>query len=115
MVGTCVENKFVPEKSRKSQYRKNLGTRSPKNLVLENVSELVSEFQIFSHTWKSFQFPKITLLKVKRRCFEVTLRKFQVQIGAQGTDDDVRLKVISLMMLERFFVGQLAFLFDTAV
>jgi len=27
------------------------------------------------------------------RCFEVTLRKFQVQIGAQGTDDDVRLKV----------------------
>merc|ERR1712032_452610 len=27
------------------------------------------------------------------RCFEVTLRKFQVQIGAQGTDDDVRIKV----------------------
>merc|ERR1712088_924916 len=27
------------------------------------------------------------------RCFEVTLRKFQVQIGAQGTDDDVRVKV----------------------
>merc|ERR1712032_1149765 len=29
------------------------------------------------------------------RCFEVTLRKFQVQIGAQGTDDDVRIKVCS--------------------
>ena len=50
----------------------------------------------------------------------MTLRKFQVQIGARGTDDDVRLKVISLMMLVReiekdLFVGQLAFLFDTAV
>ena len=53
-------------------------------------------FRFFSHTWKSFQFPKITLLKVKRRCFEVTLRKFQVQIGAQGTDDDVRVKVCCL-------------------
>merc|ERR1711963_1210860 len=49
------------------------------------------------------------------RCFEVTLRKFQVQIGAQGTDDDVRLRVISLMMLVRFLVGQLAFLLYTAV
>jgi len=29
------------------------------------------------------------------RCFEVTLRKFQVQVGAQGTDDDVRIKVCS--------------------
>jgi len=29
------------------------------------------------------------------RCFEVTLRKFQVQIGAQGTNDDVRIKVCS--------------------
>ena len=27
------------------------------------------------------------------RCFEVTLARFQVQIGAQGTDDDVRVKV----------------------
>ena len=96
MVGTCVENKFVPEKSRKSQYRKNLGTRSPKNLVLENVSELVSEFQIFFTHLEEFPVPQITLLKVKRRCFEVTLRKFQVQIGAQGTDDDVRVKVCCL-------------------
>ena len=27
------------------------------------------------------------------RCFEVILTKFQVQIGAQGTDEDVRVKV----------------------
>ena len=80
----------------KSQYRKNLGTRSPKNLVLENVSELVSEFQIFFTHLEEFPVPQITLLKVKRRCFEVTLRKFQVQIGAQGTDDDVRVKVCCL-------------------
>ena len=30
---------------------------------------------------------------VCRRCFEVILTKFQVQIGAQGTDEDVRVKV----------------------
>ena len=32
------------------------------------------------------------------RCFEVTLARLQVQIGAQGTNDDVRVKVSALMV-----------------
>ena len=96
MVGTCVENKFVPEKSRKKSVPKKSGNPISKEFGTGKCLGTglgISDF--FTHL-EEFPVPQITLLKVKRRCFEVTLRKFQVQIGAQGTDDDVRVKVCCL-------------------
>ena len=60
--------------------------------MFEQIHHCIQLAHIFQQQ-EYLQFPVSFLKQIKSRCFEVTLRKFQVQIGAQGTDDDVRVKV----------------------